>query len=197
VRRCLPLLFLLLLAACPHDDAATGDQAASLQPSAAIPADSPLLKYGDLKLGMSNLDVGQVYNAPEGKGKDFMRGVEDYGDVRNQIIDFEPGKGQPERKLVLRLYQDKLAKLVDRRDKLTSKQAADWLAELTKRYGKPQSQTLPGAQWVWGEKGEITLTYTQDNQSDAGMSANVVLVHEPTYDASVRYLEWRERNGVK
>lgn len=192
--RFLPLL-LLLLAGCPHTDTVTNDEAAALQPSVSIPADSPLLKYGDLRLGMSNLDVGQAYNAPNGKGEGFTRGVEEYGDVRNQIITFDKAEGQPQRRLVLRLYQDKLAELVDRRDGLTAKQADEWRAELTKRYGKPAKESLPGAQWVWGEKGGIELTFTQDNQSEASMSANVVLVHEPSYDASVRYLEWREKHG--
>jgi hypothetical protein len=195
VRFYLPLLLLLLCAGCPQGGAPGKDEAALLQPSAPLPAASPLLKYGDLRLGMTNLEVAQAYNAPEGKGKGFTRGVEEYGDVRNQVIQFDSVKGRPDRKLVLRLYQDKLAELVDRRDGLTTQQAADWLAALTKAYGKPAKETLPGAQWVWGAKGGLMLTYTQDNQSPTNMSANVVLTHEPSYDASVRYLQWREQHG--
>jgi hypothetical protein len=190
------LLPTLLLAGCPAKGDASKDAAAELQPSATLPADSPLLKYGDLRLGMSNLDVAQVYNAPDGKGKGFTRGVEEYGDVRNQIITFDPAKGRAERRLVLRLYQDKLAKLVDRRDGLSVKDAEAWRAELTKAYGPPARESLPGAQWVWGDDA-LALTFTQDNNSTGLMSANVVLEHTPTYAASVRYLEWRERSGVK
>jgi hypothetical protein len=191
------LLPVLLLAGCPHSSAPSKDEAAALQASAPLPADSPLLKYEALRLGMSNLDVAQAYNAPEGKGKGFTRGVEEYGDVRNQIITFDEVKGRPDRKLVLRLYQDKLIKLVDRRDGLTAKDGADWLAALTKRYGKPAKQTLPGAQWMWGDRGGLSLTYTQDNQDGGNMSANVVLSHDPSYDASVRYLHWRQEHGEK
>jgi hypothetical protein len=166
-----------------------------LQPAAQIPAEDPLLKYENLRLGMSNFEVAQVYNAPEGKGKGFTRVVEEYDDARNHIIEFEAGQGQPRRRIVLRVYQDKLAKMVDRQDGLTEKQAAEWLMRLKQSYGEPRSETLNGAQWVWGDPAGISLTYTQDNSSATNISANVVLVHAPTYDASERYTAYREQSG--
>ena len=182
-----------LLCACPHKP--SDDLAQHLQPTATIPQSSPLLTYDSFHLGMSNLEVAQKFNAPSGKGKGFKRGVEDYGDVRNQIIDFDPLKGQPMRRVVLRLYQDKLAKLVDRRDHLSGKQAAEWLAALKKTYGAPKAETLPGAEWLWGDPQELSLTYTQDNRSPSDMTATVVLEHKPTADAAENYLHYRASKG--
>ncbi|MDQ3024300.1 MAG: hypothetical protein M3R04_07975 [bacterium] len=185
--------FGLLLAGCPDGKNAAADVAA-LQPSSAIPAEDALLKHESLRLGMSNLEIGQAYNAPEGKGKGFTRGVEEFGDARNHIIDFYEVDGQPQRKIVLRVYQDKLALIVDRRDGLTEKQAKEWFDRLKKAYGPPKSETLSGVQWVWGEKDSISLTFSQDNNSPTDMSANVVLKHAPTYEASERYTEYREHS---
>jgi hypothetical protein len=192
VFRNLPLLVLaLLLVACPAKKETV--DTAQFQPSVPIPEDSALTHYENLHLGMSNLEISQVYNAPDGKGKGFRRGIEDYDDARNHIIEFDQAKGAPKRRIVLRVYQDKLALIVDRRDQLNAKQAADWFASLKKAYGQPTEQ-LPGAQWVWGKPGEVNLTYTQDNHSAENMSANVVLRHDPTYDASRRYLEYQQAN---
>jgi hypothetical protein len=198
VLRIFPLFLLLLVAnGCPQEEPPAEDESAALQPTERIPEQHRLLTYDSLRLGMSNFEVAQVYNAPEGKGDGFTRGVEEYGDVRNQVITFDKKDGWPDRKLVLRLYQDKLAKLVDRRDRLATKQVDEWRAQLIKTYGQPADETLPGAQWTWGEPGELTLIFTQDNQPDGQQSANVVLEHTPTYAASVRYLEWRVKHGVE
>jgi hypothetical protein len=82
---------------------------------------------------------------------------------------------------------------VERRDELTDKQAAAWLAELKKTYGEPDVETLPGSQWSWGAETDVLLTFTQDNHSADDMSANVVLVHAPTYEAATNYVRVWER----
>jgi hypothetical protein len=193
--RTLPALLLLLacLPGCPTKEeqvnAAGQPDTASFSPSADIPVLDPLAKYGKLRLGMSNLDLAQAYNAPEGKGEGFSRVVQEFGDARNHIIEFDAQDGEPRRRIVIRVYRDRLAKLVERRDGLTAAQADAWRAELVKAHGEPPMQPLHGAQWSWGDKDGVLLTFTQDNASPTDMSANVVLEHRPTYDASVRYLE--------
>lgn len=186
----LALTTLLLLSACPARREAAPDHAgqSSFDPAAPIPAEDPLLAYDKLRLGMSNLDISQAYNAPRGKGKGFTRVIEDYGDAKNQIIQFDAAEGSPEqRRIVMRVYRDQACMIVDRRDNITPAQADAWFEALKKQYGAEPRMTVAGAQWSWGDKDAVLLTFTRDNYSDTSLSANVVLVHRPTYEASTNY----------
>lgn len=186
----LALAALLLLCACPARREAAQDHAnqQGLDPAAPLPSDSPLLAYDKLHLGMSNLDISQAYNAPNGKGDGFTRVIEDYGDAKNQIIQFAAAKDSPEqRRIVMRVYRDQACMIVDRRDNITPAQADAWFEALKKQYGAEPRMTVAGAQWSWGEKDGILLTFTRDNYSETSLSANVVLVHRPTYEASTNY----------
>src|SRR5207244_136597 len=115
----------------------------------------------------------------------------DFQDVQHHIVKFDDKPGAPRRRLVLALLRDELYEIVDRRDGLTAAQAQAWRDALVKQYGKPASEPMPGAQWSWGEKGGLLLSFTQDNASDKAMSANAVLVFQPYADASYNYLaDW-------
>jgi hypothetical protein len=190
----LAVLPLLLLCGCPKPPPGAADpDPASFSPRPPIPADSPLIAYDKLKLGMSSLDISQAYNAPEGKGDGFTRVIEDFGAASNHIIAFTPKEGEPRRRMVLRVYRDELCKLVDRRDGLSRQQADEWFAELKQKYGEELRMTVPEAQWSWGSRDSVLLTFTRDNASETDMSANVVLVHQPGYDASLNYIEaWQK-----
>jgi hypothetical protein len=186
------LILLLVATFClcgcpPAEKQASATRAKEVAP---VPVDDPLAVYGKLKLGMNSLDIAQVYPAPEGKGEGFTRLIEDYDAVSNQIIQFDK-QGKIEQRIVLRVFRDQLAKLVDRRDGLTAVEADEWLSELKGKYGDPQV-IHPGVQWSWGDREGILLTYTRDNAFEDEMSANVVLEHNPSYDASVEYLRARE-----
>lgn len=179
-----------LLCGCParQNDAGAGAEAARLIPSAPLPEAHPLLVYGKLRLGMSSLEISQAYNAPQGKGDGFTRVIEDFGDAKNQIIQFAPLQGSEERRrIVMRVYRDQVCMIVDRRDNITPAQADKWFEELKAQYGGEPRMTVAGAQWSWGEKGGLLLTFTRDNYSAESLSANVVLVHEPSYEASLEY----------
>lgn len=170
----------------------------ALAPSAAVPADNPLTHYDKLKLGMSEFDLAQAYNAPQGQGAGFTRVLQRYDAVSIHTIKFEERAGEPSRVLLLEFYRDQLCRIVDRRDGVSAKQAAAWLGECRERYGEPASQPVPGAQWSWGEKDGVLLTLTQDNASENAMSANVVLVHQPTLDAAQGYLvQWEQAHPAK
>jgi hypothetical protein len=79
-----------------------------------------------------------------------------------------------------------LVKLVERREALTSKEAADWLDALKKAYGEPR-EIIPTVQWSWGDTTGVLLSFTQDNGPEGDVKANVVLEHKPSYEASVKY----------
>lgn len=165
-------------------------------PAEPIPAADPLASYDGLRLGMSNLELAQAYNAPEGRGDGFTRGVEEFGDARNHMIRFDSTDTEPRRRIVVRIYRDELTKLVDRRDGLSVQAAQAWLDELRATYGSDAVETIGDAQWTWGSADGIQLVYTRDNAPTGGISANVVLVHHPSHDASVRYIEAWERENA-
>lgn len=191
--RLLPLTLaaLAFLCACPARDSGQADQppaSAGLTPVEPIPADGPLLAYGKLRLGMSNFDISQAYNAPRGRGEGFTRVIEDYGDAKNQIIEFDATEGSPEQhRIVMRVYRDQACMIVERRDNITPAQADAWFEDLKSQYGSEPRMTVAGAQWSWGEKAGVLLTFTRDNYSADSLSANVVLLHHPTYEASLNY----------
>jgi hypothetical protein len=187
------IVLALLCAGCPGGE---GEPAPDPSvPTAVLPAKGKLLAYDKLTLGMDSLKLAQVYNAPEGKGEGFRRIVQDFGGVHHHIVKFDDKAGQPSRRLVLALLRDELYEVVDRRDGLTAKQAAAWKAALVKRYGKPDSEPVDGAQWSWGPENGVLLTYTQDNAGDKSMGANVVLVFQPYEDAAYSYLEdWQQQH---
>jgi hypothetical protein len=184
---------LLLLAGCPPGAQNAGKPADPSVPAARLPARSKLLAYDKLHLGMTGLEIAQLYNAPEGKGQGFQRLVQDFQGVQHHIVKFADKAGQPSRRLVLALLRDELYEIVDRRDHLTAAQAKAWRDSLVKQYGKPDSEPVAGAQWSWGPENGLLLTLTQDNASDEAMSANVVLVSQPYEDAAYSYLaDWQK-----
>lgn len=189
-RLCLGLLAgLLLLAGCPQGSKSEARN--PLIPTAEIPKNETLTQYENLRLGMSELELSQIYNAPDGKGKGFTRTFETSGNVTVHTISFELHKDQPRRRLLLEFYRGQLCRVVDRRDGMTGKQADAWLAECRKRYGTPTSELLQDAQWEWRDGKGLILTFTRDNSSAQSMSANTVLVHQPTLDAAQEFLrEW-------
>jgi len=171
----------------------TEEQADTVDPSEPIPAESALLSYGGLKLGMSSAELSQVYNAPEGRGKDFDRIIAPYDAVAQHFITFDAKPGEPQRRLIAAFYRDKLYWIVDRREGLSAAQAKAWYDECVKAYGPPLRESVPGAQWSWEQAGGVKLTFTQDNASETAMNANVVLVHQPTQTAAHDYLaKWEE-----
>jgi hypothetical protein len=187
------LLAAATLSSCPNgegDDDQPGVVVAEVTPSTPIP-EIDLAQYEGLRLGMSHVQLAQVYPAPDGQGEGYTRGFEDFGDVRVHTIKFETVEGEPTRRIIASLYRDELAKLAERRDGLTDAQATAWHIELNGEYGDGAVETIAGAQWTWEQDG-VRLIYTQDNASPENMSANVVLEHLPTYEAAHRYLELRE-----
>lgn len=188
------VLPLALLAGCPPGGKGASAKVADPSvPASPIPARGELLAYDKLHLGMTGLEVAQLYNAPEGKGQGFRRVVQDFQGVQHHIIKFDDKAGQPSRRLVLALLRDELYEIVDRRDRLTATQAQAWRAELVKQYGKPDSEPVAGAQWSWGPENGLLLTLTQDNASAEVMNANVVLVSQPYEDAAYTYLvDWQK-----
>lgn len=167
--------------------------AGTLDPTQPIPAEGALLSYSGLKLGMSAAELSQVYNAPEGRGQDFSRIIAPYDAVAQQFITFDVKPGEPQRRLIAAFYRDRLYWIVDRREGLTALQAKAWYDECAKAYGPPARESVPGAQWTWEQAGGVQLTFTQDNASEAAMTANVVLVHQPTQTAAHDYLaKWEE-----
>jgi hypothetical protein len=179
---------LLLAAGCPPQDK-HAPAASSATPTAALPAEGPLLDYDKLRLGMDAVGIAQAYNAPDGRGDGFRRVVQDFDGVQHHIVLFDEKTGQPQRRLVLALLRDELYQIVDRRDGLSAKQADAWRAELEAKHGKAATMPVAGAQWSWGEADGVLLTFTQDNASENSMSANVVLVFKPYADAGYSYLE--------
>jgi hypothetical protein len=197
-----PVLCLgLLQAGCPRSQGSVETNNVShaspmnVPPVPVIPEDSPLVEHAELKLGMDQLTISQVYNAPEGVGDGFTRVLEPYAAVVHHIIRFDLNEGEPERRIVASFYHDRLYLIVDRRDGLTGEQAAAWFAECVERYGEEHRETVAGAQWVWeGDSGEM-VTFTQDNASEKNMSANLVVEHVPTRGAAHTYLEqWAAAN---
>ncbi len=187
-------LLVLLVQACPRDGgsgAQVGGPRAALAPAAPIPTADALATYDKLKLGMSELELSQVYNAPDGRGDGFVRVLQRYEAVSVHTIEFEVKPGQPTRKLLLEFYRDQLCRIVDRQDGLSAEQAEKWLAGCKLLYGPPAEEPIPGGQWSWGRPDSVELTYTQDNASTASMSANVVVAHHPTLAAAQAFLqEW-------
>jgi len=191
------LAALLALAASCNKPGQAGNAGAqwrdALAPRAAVPADNPLIRYDKLKLGMSEFELAQAYNAPQGQGAGFTRVLQRFDAVSIHTIKFEDRAGEPSRVMLLEFYRDQLCRIVDRRDGVSAKQGGAWLGECKRRYGEPTSQPVPGAQWSWGERDGVLLTYTQDNASEKAMSANVVLVHQPALDAAQSYLvQWEQ-----
>lgn len=186
----------LLTAACidsqRNDDGAESGKvsAADYAPGEGIPGMHPLLNWAGLRLGMSNFDISQVYNAPEGYGDGFTRVLEHFGSSTNQIITFEHAEGEPQRTITCALYRDQLFIIVDRREGLTGEQVAAWFTECQELFGAEFTETVAGAQWSWGEKDSILATFTQDNASENNMNANLVIEHRPTKDA------WRAYNAA-
>ncbi len=168
----------------------------SFQPAEPIPAEGALLHYDGLQLGMSTLDLTQVYNAPDGKGEGFYRGFQDYDSVQTHVIEFERADDSgPRRILTLSFYRDQLYIVVDRIEGLSAEQTDEWQAKLVELYGEPASENVPGAQWSWGSPEILQLVFTRDNSSEQSMTANVVLEHKPTGEAAYNYLRnWEERH---
>ena len=183
----------LLLGGCPGGSKAVKRD--PFIPAAPIPKSDALVQYDKLHLGMSELELSQAYNAPEGKGKGFTRTLERSGNVSVHTISFQLKQGQPRRLLLLEFYRDQLCRIVDRRDHMTKQQADAWFKECAKRYGNSPREVMPGAQWEWRGSQGLSLTYTRDNASEEDMSANVVLVHQPTLSAAQSFLkEWEAQN---
>jgi|SRR5690606_17986189 len=202
-----PLLTICLLAVmatlCACRQPEEGEKSGSggrpnpdFQPADVIPAEGALIHYDGLTLGMNTLELSQIYNAPEGKGEGFYRGLQDYDDVQTHVIEFErEDQSTPRRTLTLSFYRDQLYIVVDRIEGIDATQADQWRARLTELYGEPAEERLAGAQWVWGNPASVQLVFTQDNSSDASMTANVVLEHKPTGEAAYNYLaEWEKRH---
>lgn len=168
----------------------------AFQPADVIPAEGALLHYDGLKLGMSTLDLSQIYNAPQGRGEGFFRGLQDYDDVQTHVIEFErEDEGMPRRTLTLSFYRDQLYIIVDRIEGISAPQADEWRQRLEDLYGEPVEERLPGTQWIWGSEDNLQLVFTQDNSSESSMTANVVIEHKPTGEAAYNYLaEWEERH---
>lgn len=202
MRLLIPLILLLSLSACPQPrEAGTGKTAAEamkpeFQPTAPIPAEGVLLAYDGLRLGMSTLELSQIYNAPDGKGDGFFRGFQDYESVQTHVIEFErPDDTGPRRTLTLSFYRDQLYVVVDRIEGISAVQADEWFSKLEQLYGAEPQETVGGAQWTWGDKDSILMAFTRDNSSELSMTANVVLEHKPTGEAAYNYLqEWEKRN---
>lgn len=191
--RLLPLLLMLaLLAGCPPRES---EEAAAnpAVPTAPLPAQGRLLEYAGLRLGMTNMDIAQAYNAPDGRGDGFRRVIQDFDGVQHHIVKFDTAATEPPRKLVLALLRDELYQVVDRRDALTAEQAGAWRAELVAAYGEPAAMTIGEAQWIWGPENGVQLTFTQDNATPEAMSAHVMLVYEPYETAAHSYLEAWQR----
>ena len=94
-RHLLALMFTVFSAAllcgvgsCTEDEDNKDDQPLH-QPSAPIPAADPLGSWQNLKLGMTQLELSQIYNAPEGRGEGFMRTIEMFGDVTHHTVLFD------------------------------------------------------------------------------------------------------------
>ena len=206
MRVLIPLLLLLLLtlnlSACVQpkkaDDKDSSGKldSAKYQPSEPIPAEGDLLHYDGLTLGMSTLELSQIYNAPDGKGDGFYRGFQDYDSVQTHVIEFErPDDSGPRRTLTLSFYRDQLYIIVDRIEGISAQQADDWLAKLTDLYGPDPHETVSSVQWTWGEPDGSFLVFTRDNSSELSMTANVVLEHKPTGEAAYYYQrDWEQRN---
>lgn len=189
------LSLLQLLCACPpkQDEDPSAVVKGVGVPSDPLPAQGLLLDYEQLKLGLSSVDISQIYNAPEGRGEGFRRLVQDFDGVQHHFVRFDEAESQPKRLLALALLRDELYEIVDRRDGLSADQAKAWKDELVKRYGQPTSMPLEGAQFSWGPENGVLLTFTQDNAHELAMSANVVLVYQPYADAAYEYLErWQQ-----
>ena len=196
------MIAVLALAGCPAPkedtkqaaDSAT-EPAASINPGSPIPTDNSYQEYAGIYLGMGTVELSQVYNAPKGQGDGFTRVIEYFGDVQNHIITFEQVEGEPERRIVASLYRDELFIMVDRRDWITIAQRDSWWDEMVADYGDGYETVLPLSQWSWGDRDGVLLTFTQDNASEALMTANVVLKHIPTREAAHNYsVIWHEEN---
>ncbi len=171
------------------------DTTARLTPAQPIPADEPLAQYAGLTLGMSSVELAQVYPAPEGRGEGYSRIIEDYGDVQHHIIAFTVAAGQPERRLVASLYRDQLYLIIDRRDGVNGAQIAAWREECFAAYGKECVETINGAQWSWPGQDGVNLAFTQDNSAPDYMDAHIIVAHQPTQAAAHAYLELREQHA--
>lgn len=202
MRSCAILLALAMLCLCGCRQPEEGEKSKaealkeSFQPSEPIPAEGALLHYDGLRLGMSTLELSQVYNAPEGKGEGFYRGYQDYDSVQTHVVEFErPDDSGPRRVLTLSFYRDQLYVIVDRIEGLSAEQVDEWQQRMEEIYGEPAEETVAGAQWTWGDEGGLQMVFTRDNSSDSSMTANVVLEHKPTGRAAYNYLaEWEKRN---
>ena len=162
----LAALAALALSSCPKaPDPANEVDAARYLPEREIPAreENGLVAYDKLWLGMSSYELAQAYNAPEGKGDGFTRLIEDYGDAKNHIIEFEPREGQPTRRLVLRVYRDEVSKIVDRRDGLTEAQAEAWRKEIAAVQGEPDEEPHLSA-WQGALEGEVSIVMVKDER---------------------------------
>jgi hypothetical protein len=188
-------LLQFLLTGCPaaEDDPAAATGGDGFNPLQPLPTAGKLLNYDKLRLGMTTVDLAQVYNAPEGRGDGFARVIAPYDAVVQHYINFDAPAGEPQRKLICAFYRDRLYWIIERRDGITAQQAQAWQAQCVADYGAATAETIPGAQWMWSEDG-VELTFTQDNASDNYMSANVVVVHEPTQAAARAYLAAREKD---
>lgn len=190
----------VLVAGCPAPSGhgATGRHGGEdprlSEPSSPIPQEGALLSYDKLHLGMSELGLSQAYNAPEGRGEGFQRTLERFDAVSIHRIVFDEQPAQPRRVMVLEFFRDQLCRLVDRREGLTGKQAQDWLDSLKAQYGDSPREVIPTAQWSWGDKYGVLLTFTRDNLSEVSVTAIVVLAHAPTLAAAQDYLAAREKN---
>jgi hypothetical protein len=202
MRLLIPLIMLLSLSACPQPREAGTDKSAAeagnplFQPSMPIPAEGALLHYDGLTLGMSTLELSQIYNAPDGQGEGFFRGFQDYESVQTHVIEFErEDELGPRRTLTLSFYRDQLYVVVDRIEGISAVQTDEWFARLEQLYGAGPAETVASAQWTWGDKDSILMAFTRDNSSELSMTANIVLEHKPTGEAAYAYLqEWEKRN---
>jgi len=175
---------------------AGGAAEAEFQPARPIPGMHPWLSWANLRLGMSSLELSQVYNAPEGRGEGFTRVQQYFGAAVNQYITFDrpvdeegnEDQNAPLRKLICAFYRDELFRLIDRREGVSAAEAQQFRDECTAKFGEDCLETLGGAQWTWRDEAEdITVTFTQDNASEQHMTAQLEICHMPTWRAWQAY----------
>lgn len=212
------LALALVAAGCRKGDESSGSATASaseaggavgadFQPARPIPSMHPWLSWAKLRLGMSSLELSQVYNAPEGRGDGFTRVQQYFGAAVNQYITFDRPAGEdgkadenaPLRKLICAFYRDQLFRLIDRREGISADEARQFHDECTDKFGVDCAETIGGAQWIWRDDAEdITVTFTQDNASEQHMTAQLEICHMPTWRAWQAYnRDWAEKHPAK
>jgi hypothetical protein len=192
----LALAAALLAGGCPDETPPGEVSSADYPPTAEIPEGNKYADYAQLSLGMDSVGISQAYNAPDGQGEGFTRVIQDFGENHNHLINFDRGEGEPERRMVVRVYRDEIVRIIDRRDEMSNAQADAWLAELKRTYGEDCEEVIPLVQWSWGSAEGVMLTFSRDREDDGNESAFVEVIHKPGYEASLAYARaWDALHG--